>query len=199
MFIPHSAFVIPNLKMRTFIAIEIPENVKERMTEVQATLRKADIDASWPRPEGIHLTLKFLGEVPESQIDEIRNALARAVRGINTFRLEGRGTGAFPNARSARVVWMGLSGEMEKLKQLQAAVEENLVRIGLEREDRPFKPHLTLARIKYIRSREAWQKILDQVKDIQLPGFEVSAVSLMKSELKRTGAEYTEVAKVELK
>ena len=71
--------------------------------------------------------------------------------------------------------------------------------IGLEREDRPFKPHLTLARIKYIRSKERWLTALEQVKDIKLPGFEVTAVSLMKSELKRTGAEYTELARVELR
>jgi 2'-5' RNA ligase len=184
--------------MRTFIAIEIPEDVKEKMAGVQGELKIGGIDASWPRPEGIHLTLKFLGEVPESRIEEIKNALVSATAGMSRFRLEVRGTGAFPNARNARVVWVGLSGELAKLSGLQAAVEESLVRIGIEREDRPFKPHLTLARIKYIRSKEAWLRALDQVKNITLPGFEVKAVSVMKSELKRTGAEYREMARVEL-
>src|SRR5574337_553407 len=144
--------------MRIFVSIEIPEDVKQRMAGVQAGLRKADVEASWPRPEGIHLTLKFLGEVPESRINEIRNAVAAAAAGMSRFRVEVQGTGAFPNAGKARVVWAGLSGDLEKMNRLQAAVEDALVRIGMEREDRPFKPHLTLARIKYIRSRESLLK-----------------------------------------
>lgn len=184
--------------MRTFIAIEIPEEIKRQMAEVQARLRNAAIDASWPRPEGIHLTLKFLGEVAEALLPDITRALQGSVKGINPFRLEIAGTGAFPNARNARVVWIGLSGELEKLGLLQAAVENEMVRAGLEREDRPFKPHLTLARIKYVRSKDSLQKALEQEKDVRLAGFDVKAVSLMKSELKRTGAEYTELARVEL-
>ncbi len=185
--------------MRTFIAIEIPDVIKQQMAGLQAQLRKADADASWPRPEGIHLSLKFLGEVPESRIDEIKNAVAAAAAGMSRFRVEVQGTRAFPNARNARVVWAGLFGDLEKLNRLQAAVEDALVRIGMEREDRPFKPHLTLARIKFIRSKESLFKALEQVKDLRLGGFEAQAVSVMKSELKRTGAEYTEVARIELK
>lgn len=185
--------------MRTFIAIEIPNEIKRRMAEVQAGLRKADVDASWPRPEGIHLTLKFLGEVPESQVPDITTALHSSVQGMHPFRIEIAGAGAFPNARNARVVWIGVSGEIEKLNVLQAAVEAAMVRIGMERDEKAFRPHLTLARIKYVRSRQGLLAALEQVKDIRLPGLEVTAVSLMKSELKRTGAEYTEVAKIELK
>jgi 2'-5' RNA ligase len=185
--------------MRTFIAIEIPEDIKQQMAEVQARLRNAAVDASWPRPEGVHLTLKFLGEAAESLLPAISNALHKSVEGIKPFRLEIAGTGAFPNARNARVVWIGLAGELDTLGLLQAAVENEMVRIGMERENRAFTPHLTLARIKYIRSRESLLSALEQVKDIRLPGFEVRAVSLMKSELKRSGAEYTEIARVELK
>ncbi len=184
--------------MRTFIAIEIPDGIKQQMVEVQARLRKAAIDASWPRPEGIHLTLKFLGEVPESQLPDITAALQASVLGKKPFRLEVSGTGAFPSARNARVLWIGLAGELGALAELQAAVEDAIVRIGMEREDRPFKPHLTLARIKYLRSKESLQKALEQEKDIRLPGFEVQAVSLMKSELKRSGAEYAEITRIEL-
>ena len=185
--------------MRTFIAIEIPDDIKQQMAEVQASLRKAAVDASWPRPEGIHLTLKFLGEVPEALVPEIADSLQIGIPGMDRFRLEIAGTGAFPNARNARVVWIGLSGDLEKLNAVQAAVEESMVRIGLAPEDRAFKPHLTLARIKYIRSRESLLSALEQVKDIKLPGFDVRAVSLMKSELKSSGAEYTELARVELR
>jgi 2'-5' RNA ligase len=185
--------------MRTFIAIEIPGDIKQRMADVQATLRKAAVDASWPRSEGIHLTLKFLGEVPDAQVPDIAHALRTVVQGMSRFRLEIAGTGAFPNARNARVVWIGVKGDLEKLNGVQAAIEEAMVRIGMEREERAFKPHLTLARIKYTRSRESLLSALEQVKNIRLPEFEVRSVSLMKSELKPSGAEYTELARVELR
>ncbi len=185
--------------MRTFIAIEIPEEIKRQMTEVQNGLRNAGVDASWPRPEGVHLTLKFLGEVPEAKLPEIMSSLRSAVQGTGVFRLEAAGTGAFPNAKAARVVWVGLSGDVDKLNCLQGAVEKALTDIGFAGEDRKFTPHLTLGRIKYIRSRNAWLKALDGIKDVRFAGFDVSAVSLMKSELQRSGAVYTEMGRVELK
>lgn len=185
--------------MRLFIAIEIPGEIKEEMAKAQEQLRRSGADAGWTRPEGIHLTLKFLGEVPEAQIEEIKIALAKAAAGKGRFRLEVGGVGVFPNTRNPRVPWVGVSGDIDKLASLQASVEEAMTGMGFEREEREFTPHLTLGRIKEIRSRDSWQKALDGIKDIRLPGFDVTAVSLMKSELKRTGAVYTELAKIELK
>lgn len=184
--------------MRTFIAIEIPEEVKLQIVEVQRGLKSSNVDASWPRPEGIHLTLKFLGEVPESKIPEIMSGLRTTAQGTGALRLEVAGIGTFPNTKTARVVWVGLSGDIEKLSGLQDSVEKAMTGIGFERENRKFTPHLTLGRIKYIRSRDAWLKALDGIKDIKLSGFDVSSVSLMKSELKPSGAVYTEVGRVEL-
>jgi len=184
--------------MRIFIAIEIPEETRAGLREAQRTLRTDAVDASWPRPEGIHLTLKFLGEVPETKGPEITNALSLAAAGSQAFHLAVDGTGTFPNARSARVVWAGLGGEIDCLNRLQAAVEDAMERIGFDRESRPFTPHLTLGRIKYIRSRETWVRLLEQVKDLKLPAFDVSSFSLIKSELKRSGAEYTQIARFEL-
>jgi RNA 2',3'-cyclic 3'-phosphodiesterase len=185
--------------MRTFIAIEIPEETRQGLRDAQQVLRTDAVDAGWPKPEGIHLTLKFLGEVPDARIPEITNALTAAATGTGRFRLAVQGTGTFPNARNARVVWAGVSGEIETLNRLQAAVEDAMERAGFERENRPFTPHLTLGRIKYIRSRETWTRALDQVKDLSLPAFDVTSFILMKSELKRTGAEYAQIAKIELK
>ncbi len=185
--------------MRLFIAIEIPAEIKKQMAEAQHRLRDAGVDASWPRPEGIHLTLKFLGEVPEQQVTDITNALNAAAGGSTKFHLDVAGVGTFPNAKNARVVWTGLSGDTERLKILQASVEDAMERIGMKREERPFTPHLTLGRIKYIRSRDRWLKALEEMKDISLSGFDVEAVSLMKSELKPSGAVYTEMGRANLK
>jgi 2'-5' RNA ligase len=186
--------------MRTFIAIELPDEIKAGLTDVQRSLKDLGVvDASWTRSEGIHLTLKFLGEVAESKVPDIMNGLRRAVDGTGPFRLEVGGIGTFPNPRNARVVWVGLSGDVEKLSRLQAGVEETISSIGFERDERSFTPHLTLGRIKHIRSRDKWLKALEGVKDIRLPGFDVSTVSLMKSELKPAGAVYTEMGSVEMK
>lgn len=185
--------------MRAFIAIEIPDEIKKEMIGIQEQLRTTKVDAGWPRPEGVHLTLKFLGEIPEARIPEIMDSIRTAAEGIGPFRLEVRGVGAFPNPKNARVVWIGLGGEVETLTKLQARVEDALSRIGMAREERAFTPHLTVGRIKFIRSRDRWLKALDEMKDIVLPGFDAAAVSLMRSELKPSGAVYTEMGRVELK
>ena len=177
--------------MRSFIAIEIPDEIKQGMTEIQSRLKGSGVDAGWTRPEGIHLTLKFLGEVPEAQVPEIRTALTRAVAGCGGFRLEVMGVGTFPDPKNARVVWIGLSDGTGKLVKLQTAVEDAMTGLGFEREARKFTPHLTLGRIRYIRSRDQWLRSLDTVKDARLPAFDVRTVSLMKSELKPSGALYT--------
>jgi 2'-5' RNA ligase len=184
--------------MRLFIAIEIPAEIKTAMAEIQQGLKNSGVDASWTRAEGIHLTLKFLGEVPEDRIPEIMDGLRSAVEGFGGFRLEVSGTGTFPNAKNARVVWVGLSGKIDALHVLQAAVEAAMIKNGFEQESKKFTPHLTLGRIKYIRSRDAWLTALDRIKNVTLPGFDVRAVSLMKSELKREGATYTEMGKIAL-
>jgi len=185
--------------MRLFIAIEIPDETKKALIEAQRSLKSSGVDASWPRPEGIHLTLKFLGEAPESKVPEIMNNLRQAATGTGPLRLAISGAGAFPGLKNARVAWVGLSGDSEKLIRLQAAVEEAMVTIGFAREERKFTPHLTLGRIKYIGSREAWLRAFEAIKDIKLPAFDAASVSLMQSELKPSGAVYTEIGRIELK
>jgi len=185
--------------MRTFIAIEIPDDVKKLMAEVQNKLKGSGVNAGWTRPEGIHLTLKFLGEVPESKIADVVTVLSGAVKGTGGFRLEIAGAGAFPNPKNARVVWIGMSGDTDMLTRLQVTVEEAMGRLGFEHEKRAFTPHLTLGRIKYIPRRDAWLKTLEEIKDIKLSVFDVHAVSLMKSDLRPSGAVYTEINRMELK
>lgn len=185
--------------MRLFIAIEIPEEIKKQMLEVQGKLKHSGVNANWSRPEGIHLTLKFLGEAPERKIPEILSELSIVCNGTRGLRLEIAGAGAFPNTRNPHVVWLGVLGDTEQLAALQHSVEAAMTKIGFEKEERNFSPHLTLARIKDPRPQDNWQKALESVKDIKLPGFAADHISLMKSELKPSGAVYTEIGKVELK
>jgi 2'-5' RNA ligase len=184
--------------MRLFIAIELPEEIKQGLAKAQEQLKGGGAGASWTRPEGIHLTLKFLGEVPEPKAPEIMSALTAAVRGTGVFRIEVSGAGAFPNARNPRVLWIGVTGDIEKLAALQASVEGAMMKLGFEPEARKFSPHLTLARIKYLRPRDNWQTAIGEIRDVNLGGFEADHVSLMKSELHPQGAVYTEVGRIEL-
>lgn len=185
--------------MRAFIAIEIPEAVKHGVAAAQGRLKGAGVEASWSRPEGLHLTLRFLGEVSEEFAREILETLTGALADTERFQVGGEGVGVFPNQSNTRVVWVGISGDLARLAALQAAVELALAGLGIEPEDRPFAPHLTLGRIKRIRRRGLWLKALDGIKDFKLPGFEVAAVSLMQSELKPGGAVYREIGRVALK
>lgn len=184
--------------MRAFIAIEIPPAIKEGMTGVRDRLKGAGVDAGWSRPEGVHLTLKFLGEVSEARVPEIMRALALALCGTGRFRLGVEGVGTFPNPASARVVWLGLAGDLKALFALQANVEQAMAGLGLEREVRPYAPHLTLGRVRHVRSPEIWLKRLAGVRSIKLPGFDVTAVSLIASKLGPAGATYRELGRVPL-
>ena len=185
--------------MRLFIAIELPDAIKQAIAGVQEQIRMSGMSAAWTRPEGIHLTLKFLGEVPESQVQEVMAALSRAAQGRGTLDLAVEGAGAFPNVKNPRVLWIGVAGDIDKLEALQAAVEDAMERAGFKREARTYSPHLTLARIKFPKPRDNWQQVIEGVKDVKLGRFEAGHVSLMKSELKREGAVYTEMGRAELK
>jgi len=185
--------------MRLFIAIEIPDEIKELMIDAQRKMQDVGVVASWTRVEGMHLTLKFLGEVAESRVPSLLTAIAGSVHGIMRFQLAFAGAGAFPNPRNARVAWIGVTGETDKLARLQASVEEAVTALGFKREDRSFKPHLTLGRIKHIRSRDAWIKTLGEMMHATFPSLEVRRVSLMKSDLKPSGAEYAEIGRIDLK
>ncbi len=184
--------------MRLFIAIELPPEILQGIAKVQEELRKTGAAANWTRPEGIHLTLKFLGEVEELKTQEILQALSGAAQGSGKLNLEVAGAGAFPNIKNPRVLWLGVAGDIDKLSALQVSVENAMTGLGFEREERKFSPHLTLARIKFPKPRDNWQQKIEGIRDVKIGAFEAAHISLMKSELKREGAVYTEVGKVEL-
>ncbi len=184
--------------IRTFIAIELPPEIKEAMAGVQAELRKSDADVGWVRPEGVHLTLKFLGDVEEKKVAELGDALAEGLKGETPFILQAKGVGTFPTPRAPRVVWLGVEGEVTRLSALAKTVEEICANLKFPKEDRPFKAHLTLGRVKSPGGRGALVKMLENFKDADLGEFKADAVSVMKSELQRSGAVYTEMRRIVL-
>jgi 2'-5' RNA ligase len=192
-----------NETWRLFIAIELPDHVLKTITQVQADLKRAIPERAvrWTRPEGIHLTLKFLGDVRISQIEEIKTALAQATVGHAAFELGIQGLGCFPNLARPRVLWVGVTGDTKSLRTLQAGVEHTISPLGFPAEDRGFSPHLTLARAARSASRDDAVLVgkIVQERDVgQLVSWQVGSVSLMRSQLKPNGAQYTQVTEVRL-
>lgn len=184
--------------MRTFVAIKLPDDVKDLLKSVQTGLDRGFRGVSWVRPESIHLTLKFLGEIDDGKAREAAAALQTAAGATGPFTVEVEGVGAFPNARNPRVVWAGIKAS-GGLSSLQQAVEKALQKIGFEAEERPFAPHLTLCRIKAADDGRALGRLLAETKPEAKAAFTVSSFAFMKSTLKPTGAVYTPIQEFALK
>lgn len=187
--------------LRLFVATTLPASILENLAAIQQRLR-VDIPhgvVRWVDPRGIHLTLKFLGDVPASQQPELESALNDAVGDREPFELVLSELGCFPNVRRPRVVWVGLAGALQELRGLRDDVERTIAPLGYPTEDRPFSPHLTLGRVRREASASQASLIGAQVMRSQhtdLRAWRVSSLSLMQSELSPAGATYTELHRV---
>jgi len=186
----------PGGAVRAFVAVELPSGVKDALRNAQDILRKTGADVKWVRPEGIHLTLKFLGNMDPAVVPELGGALKEAIGGKGAVNLSLSGTGAFPDGRAPRVVWAGLGGDVEGLAGLARLVEDVCERFGFERETRAFRPHLTLGRVKSKRGVKPMMDALDEAGRGLDTAFTADRVCLMRSELRRTGAVYSELEQI---
>ncbi len=189
--------------IRSFIAIELPEEVKQALTGLQGRLKSAgNLPLRWVEPNNIHVTLKFLGDIDAAITGKITAALEAAARGSNPFNIEVSGLGVFPNMNRIQIIWVGLFGELEKLGQLQKRIEANLKPLGFPAETRPFTPHLTLARVRdYARpdERKKLGEIISTTKFAEKHEISVNAVHLMRSQLTREGPIYSKLGTITLK
>lgn len=185
-------------KIRSFIAIEIPEEIKKGLSGIQDVLKRTGAEVGWTKSEGIHLTLKFLGDVEEDRLEDIKKAIEVATEGISNFVLEAGGIGVFPNTKYPRVLWIGIKDRGDTLKNLHEAIERETGKLGFKHEDRTFSPHLTLGRVRSQKNREILIKSFEEFDKIELGAFDVREVSLMKSDLSPKGAVYTQLWKVSL-
>jgi 2'-5' RNA ligase len=178
--------------LRAFIAIEIPAEIKTALGAAQASLRPLKADVSWTKAENVHLTLKFLGEVAETRLDELRAVMCETTVNEPYFALNLDGMGVFPNARQPRVLWTGLAGDVRRLQELQKTLDAGLRQINMAGGKNDFHPHLTIGRIKSNRNTS---ELIAAANQYALPAlsFNVSEIVLMKSELHPAGARYTAV------
>jgi 2'-5' RNA ligase len=192
-----------NEQIRSFIAIELPEEVKSGLHWLQTELTLArHKSVKCVSPEGIHLTLKFLGYISPQKVGEITGVMEQASQGVSPFRLEISELGAFPNMRQPHVFWIGIKGDLNKLIAWQERIDNGLVPLGFIKESRPFTPHLTLARLREGCSsqdkRDVGELVLKTHVDVNYK-VNVNSLSLMKSQLLPTGAVYSRLAEVKLK
>ena len=182
-----------------FVAIDLPPVLRESLGQLIAGLRHGLPGVRWVKPDGIHLTLRFLGDVSESQDQRLREALHRAVPStVPPFEVNVEGVGVFPDKGRPRVVWTGLRQSDGSLHLLQQRVESVAREVGFPAEGRPFKPHLTLARMGEGRPASDLPLILASHSSDVLGSFHVSAVCLFQSILRPGGAEYRRVGEYHL-
>lgn len=180
--------------LRAFVAVELSEEARRAVARVTEALRRVTSAAArWVPPHNLHLTLKFLGQVSEELLDPLVRALAPRVAGQSPFDVEIGEVGAFPSARSARVLWVGVAGGAAQLARLARGVEGAAASVGLPRDHRPYRGHMTVARL-----REPARVPIERVERPSPVAIHVREIVLFRSDLGRGGARYQALARLPL-
>jgi 2'-5' RNA ligase len=196
--------IAPGDTLRVFIALDIPQDAKDVLVETVRQLRTViPSGVRWVDPQGIHLTLKFLGNIDYSVVDDVLGAMKMASENYEgpRFSLSLSGLGLFPNDRQPRVLWAGTAGDLDSLRTLQALVDEAVSRLGFSQEKRPFRPHLTLGRVQDGVPKGTRRFIGEAIVKTQLPptsAWEVDKIRLIQSTLTPQGAIYASLGTASL-
>jgi RNA 2',3'-cyclic 3'-phosphodiesterase len=179
--------------IRSFLAIELSEGLKETLAEYIQELSRIPSRIKWVSPRQTHLTLKFFGAINQETVGKISQALSPVIAAYPRFPLALKGLGAFPNLFRPRVIWLSLGGETDILLGLHQRIEGALIPLGIPKEERPFKGHLTLGRNKDNQINEGLYRGLSQWAKEETVPFEVGEVVLFRSDLKPAGPVYTKL------
>ena len=186
--------------IRSFIAFEIPEEIRAKVHETFAPVRRQMSGVKWVEPQGMHLTLRFLGPVEEAVIEgSIAPLLEKVSADESSFLLQVKGVGVFPSLSKPRVFWLGMDDGQGRLKRLQIKIEAGVSKLPVHQEERAFHPHLTLGRVKVPDRKNPWARVLEEYEKIDFGSFPAAHVILFKSELTRGGAVYTKLREFKMK
>lgn len=180
--------------MRTFIALELPEEIKTEIKNIQKQLERAGVQARWVKPEIAHLTLAFLGSITPNKVEPISELLEEVAREIKPVKLKVHQLGSFPNFSRPRIIFLDLAGELGELNTLAIKIRKRLKKEGIWFDKKPFVSHITLGRIK---RRQNLTKIIKEIK-IKKVEFIANETTLTKSQLTETGPVYTKLICVSL-
>lgn len=188
--------------MRTFIAIDVSDQIREALGRVEAHLKYAGADVKWVKPENIHLTLKFLGEIDEKKAGAVKSALDSIACSTRSFELTIKDIGAFPKIDHPRVIWVGLDKGAAETVTIAAKVDEAMGRLGFAKEERPFSPHLTIGRVRSpLNKAKLADKISSAASAVTLSGivpYRVSSLVLFRSTLTPQGSVYSKLHESDL-
>jgi len=184
--------------MRAFIAVDIGDGIRANLDALGRKFKKVHANVRWVKPQAIHLTLAFLGDVPADRIEPLKAALALACRDVAAFALEAQGCGTFGRPNHPRVVWAGIA-DCPSLARLQGRIAQRLRDAGFEVDGKPFSPHLTLGRVKETdRHTAPLLEKIEKAKALPLGATRIESVELIHSRLTPRGAEYTVLHRVGL-
>lgn len=180
------------MEIRCFLALDLPPTVREILSRVSSELQPLVPEAKWVRAGNIHLTIVFLGQVPESSIATIAGVAKSVCDKYGALNIALKGLGVFSGVRNPHVLWIGIQGELERMSHFRNALQKRLKPFGIKEEKRKFRPHLTLCRFrKGTRGGQPLAKILNAYKDLSSPFCEVERLFFIKSDLTTKGPIYT--------
>jgi len=186
--------------LRAFIAVDMSDEARGRLVQAIDSLSSLGLSGvRWVKPEGMHLTLKFLGDIDPSLVEKVTEAIELAARDTKPFMLSLSQPGGFPTLGDPRVLWVGLVGDLERLYSLQRAVESQMQRLGFPPEKRRFSPHVTLGRVREgtrVGERHRIGNAFSRIAVDDVSAWRVGAVHLMRSTLTPTGAIYSQLARI---
>lgn len=185
--------------IRSFLAIEIPEEIQKKIYESFARLHRQASFVKWVEPPHLHLTLRFLGEVEEDLLSqEISPRVSKVLAAFKPLEFSLGGVGVFPSMQKPRVFCLGMQGDLLELKRLRFKIENELQELPIHVDGKEFQAHIILGRIKEMSDRKIWPKILEEYEKIDFGSLKVSEIILFKSELTRGGPTYTKIRKFNL-
>lgn len=184
--------------LRTFIAIELPSEIQKKVGEFANSLKNPQDKITWVSTKNVHITLKFLGNIPANDIASIQNIISEVAKLYPPFETSIKGTGTFPSERSPRVIWIGTDKGKETIKNIYTELENRLASIGIPKEERGFTAHLTIGRIKYIKDINEFAQNISKHKEDLFGNFLVDGISLVKSALTPKGSVYETLFKAKL-
>jgi RNA 2',3'-cyclic 3'-phosphodiesterase len=182
--------------IRAFVALNLPSDIIDHVSGLQSDLKARGMRLRWVRPQNLHLTLKFMGDIPPAIVPEVGLALERASQGTAPLALTVQGMGVFPGIKRARVLWIGLGGQIEALQLLYARIEDELAGLGLTREKRGFKAHLTLARMRGNALPRDLPAAIQALGNYAPRPFQARQLILYKSDLRPQGAVYSPMVEI---
>jgi len=181
--------------IRCFLAFELPEDIKTIVTRVSGEIRKSSLDVRWVRPEFIHLTVVFMGDIESEQVSLMGKPISVVCSDHSPFTISLKPMGCFPNSRNPRVIWLGIDADLDRMSRFRDDLQQALSPFGIKEEERVFRPHLTLGRFKKPGKRQTeLEQLLAKYRDLSSPARTLGELVLFRSDLKPGGAVYTKMA-----